>query len=190
MTEEQENRVIFNGDSENFCKVAQPLWFRFKYLLFYLFFRGELNWKDSWFKKRRDGYKAVYDGVLLSKLMNYSFVKVDNSTKYNTKVNYIGELCLNTTLEKYSDLSNFCGKELVSKTSCILIKAPNKKEFLKYFYKDLWYIKHKKATLYFNIFNQLVKAENIESIKEDVWYRIMSQSYQTIKNEELKSQKI
>jgi hypothetical protein len=147
--------------STNYCKVKQPLWFRVNYFLFFLFFSGKLDWKNSWFNKRKEGYKTVYSGILFDKTMNHSFAKITNTTNYNTECKHIGDLYLNLSLETAKDLSVFCGKKFTTKDSCALITAPTKYDFLKYFYPKTFTVKYEGAVLYVNVLNQLVKKENL-----------------------------
>ncbi len=88
MTEEQEDRAYWTGGSENFCKVKQPLLFKVRYFLFYLFFSGKLDWENSWFTKYSNGYQTIYGGILFSDTMSYRFTKVTNCTRYDTKINH------------------------------------------------------------------------------------------------------
>jgi hypothetical protein len=190
MTEEQEKKVYFSNslDSVDFCKIKQPLIFKIKYFLFYLFFSGKLDWKNSWFRKNKDCYRQIYNGLIFDEYMNYSFERISES--YNTSVKYIGYLVLSTEINTKKDLDKFCNKEFLTTVNKSLIKTPSKYHLMKYFYTKLWTVKHKGATLHFNIFNQLVLKENMENITLSFWSRLIIKIEEKWKIEKKEMQKI
>lgn len=104
---------------------------------------SKLEWDNSSMFSIMDNdscfYIRYYKNFSIDKdnsLMNYSFVKLKNATKYNTKCYYIGDLFYNTEMERVRDLFSFCSKTFLTKDGCRIVKTPSVYKFLKVFYES------------------------------------------------------